>query len=71
MDLYIFFPVFIFGTIIGSFLNVVALRFNTGFGLSGRSQCFSCGYTLAWFDLIPVLSYLAHGAKCIKCKSTI
>ncbi|MBP9701913.1 MAG: prepilin peptidase [Candidatus Pacebacteria bacterium] len=71
MDLFIHFSVFIFGTIIGSFLNVVALRFNTGFGLSGRSQCFSCGYTLAWFDLIPILSYITHGAKCRKCKSPI
>ena len=67
MDVFIF----IFGAIIGSFLNVVALRFNTGFGLHGRSQCFSCGYTLAWFDLIPVVSFLMYRARCRKCKSSI
>lgn len=62
---------FVLGTIVGSFLNVIALRFNTGFGIKGRSQCFSCGYTLEWLDLIPVLSFLTHRGKCRKCKSPI
>ena len=63
--------VFIFGTIIGSFLNVVAYRYNTGMGLGGRSKCFSCGMTLSWKELIPVLSFVAQGAKCKNCKTSI
>ncbi len=64
--------VFIFGTIVGSFLNVVALRYNTGLSFArGRSQCFSCGKGLSWRELIPVLSYIVLGGKCKKCKSKI
>lgn len=62
---------FFFGTIIGSFLNVVILRYNTGVNLQGRSQCFSCGKTLHWYELIPVLSYVALRGSCSSCKSVI
>jgi prepilin signal peptidase PulO-like enzyme (type II secretory pathway) len=61
----------IFGTLIGSFLNVVAARYNTGMGLGGRSKCFSCSKTLTWIELIPILSFLAQGAACKRCKSRI
>jgi leader peptidase (prepilin peptidase)/N-methyltransferase len=55
--------VFIFGTIIGSFLNVVVCRYNTGRGLGGRSRCAVTGKTLRWFELIPIVSYLIQGGK--------
>lgn len=61
----------ILGLIIGSFLNVVILRMNTGRGLGGRSHCFSCNKTLAWYELIPVLSYVIQRGKCRHCKSRI
>ena len=64
--------VFIFGTIVGSFLNVVALRYNTGLSFArGRSQCFSCGKGLSWRELIPVWSYIVLRGKCSKCASKI
>ena len=62
---------FLFGLIVGSFLNVVILRYNTGKSLAGRSGCFSCGHTLAWYELIPVVSYFLQNGKCRSCKSEI
>ena len=62
---------FIFGAIVGSFLNVVALRFNTGKGLGGRSMCMSCGKTLTWKELVPIFSFVAQRVACKKCKSKI
>jgi leader peptidase (prepilin peptidase) / N-methyltransferase len=62
----------ILGLIIGSFLNVVVYRFNTGKSISkGRSQCFSCSKHLEWHELIPVISFLKQDGKCKGCRSNI
>jgi leader peptidase (prepilin peptidase)/N-methyltransferase len=71
MEYVFYFFTFIFGTIIGSFLNVVVYRYNTGLTLSGRSFCFSCNKQLTWTELFPVFSYLVLGGKCRFCKSKI
>mgnify|MGYP000104585378 CR=1 FL=1 len=66
--------VFLFslGAIVGSFLNVVILRFNTGRSfVSGRSGCFSCGKKIAWYENIPLVSFLFLKGKCSNCKSKI
>lgn len=70
--LYIFI-FFIFGTTLGSFLNVVGLRLPAGksFISNERSECPHCNHTLKWHELIPVLSYVAQGGKCKSCKSPI
>ena len=39
--------------------------------LKGRSMCPDCKHTLAWYDLIPVISWLALGRKCRYCKKPI
>ena len=66
-----YFLTFVFGAVIGSFLNVVSLRFNTGLGLNGRSMCMSCGKTLTWAELMPILSFLIQGGRCAKCRTRI
>lgn len=69
---YILIPfVFAFGAIIGSFLNVVIYRIHTGRSLNGRSHCMTCGETLQWYELFPIFSYLALGARCRTCDAYI
>lgn len=64
--------VFIFGIIIGSFLNVVVYRYGTGQGVArGRSKCFSCRKVLVWYELLPIVSFLVLRARCSSCKSKI
>ncbi len=64
--------VFIFGLIIGSFLNVVILRLNTGRSIAtGRSACARCSAPLSWYELIPVFSFLGLRGKCKTCSKPI
>jgi len=60
-----------FGLIVGSFLNVLILRWQTGMTFGGRSQCFSCAKQLHWYELVPLFSYLFLRGRCSVCKSTI
>lgn len=62
---------FIFGLIIGSFLNVAILRHNTGLSLAGRSGCMSCAEALSWYELLPVVSFFILRGKCRTCGSAI
>ena len=63
--------IFLYGIIIGSFLNVVILRLPLKENIVTSSHCMSCGYRLKWYDLVPLFSWLALGGKCRKCKAKI
>jgi len=69
--LYIFF--LIFGTIVGSFLNVVILRLpdKDQSIVFPASHCPKCGANLRWFENIPLLSYLLLRGRCGHCKVAI
>src|SRR5690625_136657 len=63
---------FITGTVVGSFFNVVGLRFPKNISFhTGRSYCPICGKQLYWYELVPIISYLLQGGKCNKCKAKI
>jgi len=62
----------IIGLFIGSFLNVVNLRFGKWKSIAlSRSECPHCKHRLNWFDLIPLLSYLWIKGKCRYCHKKI
>lgn len=72
MYIFTFIFIFLLGTIIGSFLNVVIYRFNTGRSIThGRSICMSCSKKLRWYELIPIFSFLIQSGKCRRCASSI
>jgi len=74
-DIFFSIFVFLFGLILGSFLNCVIYRLaphqNFGGGLGGRSFCPHCKHTLSWQDLIPVFSFIFLKGKCRYCKKPI
>jgi leader peptidase (prepilin peptidase)/N-methyltransferase len=62
----------VFGLMIGSFLNVCIARLPRGESVvSPGSHCPKCNTSIQWYDNIPVLSYLALGAKCRACRAPI
>jgi leader peptidase (prepilin peptidase)/N-methyltransferase len=62
----------VFGAIIGSFLNVVIHRVPHEESIVfPNSRCPSCGAVIAFYDNIPVLSYVMLGAKCRSCRERI
>jgi len=71
------FFLFVFGAAIGSFLNVVDLRYDGDHFvfdakvLGGRSHCPHCKKTLHWYELIPVVSFVIQGGRCRGCKRRI
>ncbi len=62
---------FVLGLIIGSFLNVVIIRFNSGRSFGGRSGCMTCQKKLCWYELIPLFSFLGLRGRCLACKAKI
>jgi leader peptidase (prepilin peptidase) / N-methyltransferase len=62
----------VFGAIIGSFLNVVIHRVPREESIVfPNSRCPSCGLTIAFYDNVPILSYVALGGKCRGCSKRI
>ena len=63
---------FVFGLLIGSFLNVCIYRIPKKENITTtRSHCMACGNVIKWYDLVPVLSYILLKGKCRYCKTKL
>lgn len=72
LDAIPYITIFIFGIVIGSFLNVCIYRIPLGESIvTAPSHCMTCGRKLRWYDMVPVFSWLVLGGKCRNCKSKI
>lgn len=68
----IYITILLFGLVIGSFLNVCIYRIPKHETIvTEPSHCMKCGYQLHWYDLVPVVSWLALRGKCRNCKAAI
>ena len=72
MEIYYLVVLFIFGTIFGSFFNVVGDRIPRGESIIfPSSHCPKCKHNLTPLELIPIFSYLIQGGKCKNCSTKI
>lgn len=63
---------FIFGLLFGSFINALVYRLHQGLGfINARSMCPKCKHILAWYELVPIFSFLLQKGKCRHCKQAI
>ncbi len=60
---------FVFGAIVGSFLNVCIYRIPAGLSVvSPPSSCPHCGHQIRWYQNIPIFSYLLLRGRCSSCR---
>ena len=72
MTPFLFVVVAAFGLVIGSFLNVCIGRLPRGESVVyPGSRCPACRQPIAWYDNLPVLSYLLLGGRCRRCRASI
>lgn len=76
MEIFLSLFIFLFGLIVGSFLNCLIYRLQINRitsreFLAGRSYCPYCKHKLSWQDLIPILSFLFLKGKCRYCRQRI
>ncbi|MEK7180598.1 MAG: prepilin peptidase [Patescibacteria group bacterium] len=70
MDIVLYTTIFVLGTIIGSFLNVIINRYGKE-SIQGRSHCESCAHTLSPLELIPLLSFFFLRGRCVQCNAPV
>ena len=72
IGVYIYFVIFVFGAIMGSFLNVVAVRLSREESiLWPSSHCDKCNHKLKWYENIPIISYIIQRGKSRCCNTRI
>ena len=72
MDPFFAAAIFLFGLAFGSFLNVCIYRLPLGLSVvAPRSACPKCKHPIAFYDNLPVLSWLILRGRCRQCKVRI
>lgn len=72
ITVYIICVAFVLGAVFASFLGCMGWRMSRGESVvKGRSHCDTCGHTLSWRDLIPIISFFARKGRCAYCKQPI
>ena len=72
IEIYIYIMIFVFGSVIGSFLNVLAVRLSNNESiLWPSSHCHNCEHKLKWYELVPVVSYIIQKGKSRCCNTRI
>ena len=70
--LLVYILIFVFGIVIGSFVNVLIYRLPLHQNIAiEHSHCMNCNNRLRWYDLVPLFSWLFLRGKCRYCKSKI
>lgn len=71
--MFVYFFLFVLGLLVGSFINVITLRYEPEQNLlsrkiiGGRSRCPNCLKKLSWYELIPLVSFFVQKGKCRSC----
>jgi prepilin signal peptidase PulO-like enzyme (type II secretory pathway) len=68
---FVYFLIFLFGLVFGSFVNVLVWRLPRKMSILGRSICPKCKKKIFWFDNLPLVSYLLLKGKCRNCREKI
>ncbi|MDQ6984063.1 MAG: prepilin peptidase, partial [Ghiorsea sp.] len=74
MDMHLILTLYIgmIGLLVGSFANVCVHRIPRGESVvKPRSKCPTCNTEIAWYDNIPIISWLILGRKCRYCRNPI
>lgn len=70
--IYAYIMIFICGVLIGSIVNLLIDRLPEGYNrIFVRFHCKKCGYSIKWYDCIPLVSYILLKGKCRHCEAKI
>ena len=71
LTIFLYIVIFLYGIVIGSFLNVLSFRIPKKENIVQSSHCMNCGHKLGWRDMVPVFSYIILRGRCRQCGARI
>ena len=71
LTFFLYIVIFLYGIVIGSFLNVLIFRIPKKENIVQSSHCMNCGRKLGWRDMVPVFSYIILRGRCRQCGARI
>ena len=71
LTIFLYIVIFLYGIVIGSFLNVLIFRIPKKENIVQSSHCMNCGHKLGWRDMVPVFSYIILRGRCRQCGARI